>query len=144
MGGALVLALIMAVVSTGVGHTVVHTARRHRQARHLHASGVQTTGTCTALSWDQDQVLVRFSYRLPDGTEHEAESFPMEHTTVVPGSDVTVVYDPAAPTTAELRECLEPALGVRRRQLVGVAPIALLIAVLDICIVLGLLSLLVI
>ncbi|MGW7261646.1 hypothetical protein [Streptomyces sp. NPDC054834] len=128
-------------MSTGVGYTVVHTARRHRQCLRLRASGAETTGTCTSLSWDQDYVSVRFSYRLPNGTEHEAESFPMGHTSVVPGVDVTVVYDPAVPTTAELRDCLEPALRVRRRQLVGVTPVALFLAVLDLWIVLGLLGL---
>ncbi|MEU5595674.1 DUF3592 domain-containing protein [Streptomyces sp. NPDC020298] len=131
----------MAVVSTGVGGAVVHTARRHHQALRLRESGAEATGTCMSLSWDQDYVSVRFSYRLPDGTEHEAESFPMGYTTVVPGADVTVVYDPAAPATAELRECLEPALRVRRRQLVGVTPVALFVAALDVWIVLGLLGL---
>ncbi|GAA3769453.1 DUF3592 domain-containing protein [Streptomyces phyllanthi] len=131
MAGALIWSLILALASCGIVVAAVHTFRRYRAGLRLQASGTETTGQCTSLSWRQDDVSVRFSYALPDGTEYEADSFPLARTSVTPGSTVSVVYDPASPTTAELTECLERAVRSRRRTLLAITPLLVMFAALD-------------
>jgi len=93
----------------------VHTFRKYRAAVRLKASGVETTGLCTSLSWRENCVLVHFSYTATDGTEHDAVSSPTGHQSLSPGDTVTIVYLPGSPKTAELARDLEDVRKDHRR-----------------------------
>ncbi|MFF7330904.1 DUF3592 domain-containing protein [Streptomyces sp. NPDC008150] len=122
MGVVLFCLVVPAVCCALFGAIGVHLLRGHRAVRRLITSGVRTEAVCEGLSWHDDEVSVRFSYTLPDGTTHEADSYATGHTGIAPRDGVTAVYDPEAPTVAELEEHLESARSGRFRALVVLTP----------------------
>lgn len=92
------------------------------------------------MSWRQDEVSVRFSYALPDGTEYEADSFHMPVTSFSIGSNVPIVYNPASPAIAEVTNLLGESIRVYRLFLICITPVVLLFAALDVWLVLALLA----
>ncbi|MFJ4524656.1 DUF3592 domain-containing protein [Streptomyces sp. NPDC088810] len=108
------------------GIVLVHTYRKYRSARLLQASGIETTGVCTFLSWHDGEASVSFSYTLPDGTEHSADSVHVHSVSVSPGDTVRVFYDAASPERAELASLLDTALRIYRKTLIGLVPATLL------------------
>ncbi|MER5473798.1 DUF3592 domain-containing protein [Streptomyces sp. NPDC002935] len=142
MAGALVCMLFLTVACVGLGAAATHAFRRHRACLRLKASGVETTGQCTSLSWSQDNVSVRFSYALADGTKYEADSFHESRTSVSPGSTFPIVYDPVFPAVAEVADLLSEAIRFHRLVLVAITPVILLLATLDVGLALAVLLLL--
>lgn len=138
MASQLILLLILGVPSAALVSVAVHTVRTLRAGLRLKTSGISTNGQCVSLAWREDEVSVRFSYALPDGTKHEADSFWMSRTSMCPGTTVSLVYDPASPESAELTECLEPGIRFRRRVLLGVVPVLVLFAAFDTIVLLAL------
>ena len=132
MTGALVYVLFLTVACVGLGVAATHTFRRQRACLRLKASGVETTGQCTSLSWSQDNVSVRFSYALADGTKYEADSFHVSRTSFSPGSTFPIMYDPAFPAVAEVADLLSEAIRFHRLVLVTITPLSLLLATLDV------------
>ncbi|MDT7846696.1 DUF3592 domain-containing protein [Streptomyces justiciae] len=139
MGGIVAWAMALAVVSAGLGVFTTHALRRLRAGLRLRTSGVATAGQCVSMSWRQDEVSVRFSYTLPDGTQYEADSFNMPRTSVSIGDKVPVVYDPASPATAEVTDLLGESIRVHRLFLICITPVLLLFAALDAQLLLALL-----
>ncbi|MFF2405859.1 DUF3592 domain-containing protein [Streptomyces sp. NPDC058092] len=132
MTGALVYVLVLTVLCVRLGVAATHSFRRHRACLRLKASGVETTGQCTSLSWRQDDVSVRFSYTLADGTKYEADSFHVSRTSFSPGSTFPIVYDPANSAVAEVADLLSEAVRFHRLALVAITPVLLLNATLDV------------
>lgn len=129
MGVVLFCLVIPAALCALFGALAVHFLRGHRTARRLIASGVRTVGVCEGLSRHDDEVSVRFSYTLPDGTTHEADSYATHFTSVAPRDSVTVIHDPEAPGVVELEDHLESARSGRLRALVLLTPaLALFVA----------------
>ncbi|MCI3274970.1 DUF3592 domain-containing protein [Streptomyces cylindrosporus] len=126
--GTVVYLVVLAAVLAVLGATLVRSRRKYRAARRLLASGVETDGLCTSLSWNDDEGTVRFSYTLPDGTKHGAESVPMRSVSETPGATVKVVYDPESPATAELKNLLGASLVHHRHIVMITAPALLLVA----------------
>ncbi|MFE5023196.1 DUF3592 domain-containing protein [Streptomyces sp. NPDC056656] len=139
MTGALVYVLFLTVACVGLCAAATHAFRRHRECLRLQASGVETTGQCTSLSWSQDDVSVRFSYALADGTKYEADSFHVSRTSFSPGSMFPIVYDPAFPAVAEVADLLSEAIRFHRLVLVTITPLILLLATLDVWLALAVL-----
>ncbi|MGW9121981.1 hypothetical protein ACWGRV_36150 [Streptomyces sp. NPDC055663] len=135
MTGALLYVLVLTVTCVGLGVVVTHTFRRHRACLRLKASGVEATGQCTSLSWRQDDVSVRFSYALADGTQYEADSFHVSRTSFSPGSTFPIVYDPASPAVSEVADLLSEAIRFHRLALFAITPVLLLLAALDVWLV---------
>ncbi|MGW2521782.1 DUF3592 domain-containing protein [Streptomyces sp. NPDC001617] len=119
--GTVVYLVVLALVLAVLGTTLVQSRRKYRAAQRLEESGIETDGLCTSLSWNEDEGSVHFSYTLPDGTEHYAESVAMRQVSVAPGNTVKVVYDPQSPGTAELKNLLGAALVHHRHMVVVVA-----------------------
>ncbi|MEU5347372.1 DUF3592 domain-containing protein [Streptomyces sp. NPDC020766] len=139
MTGALVYVLVLTVACVGLFVAATHSLRRHRECLRLQASGVHTTGQCTSLSWRQDDVSVRFSYALADGTKYEADSFHVPRTSFSPSSTFPVLYDPASPAVAEVADLLSEAIRFHRLALAGITPVLLLLAALDVWLALAVL-----
>ncbi|MEU1009090.1 DUF3592 domain-containing protein [Streptomyces sp. NPDC005890] len=126
--GLLVGLAVIGSLPALLGASAVHSYRRYRAARRLQAAGAETTGLCTSLSWHEDDVSVHFSYTLPDGGKHSADSVAVRHLEVSPGDSVRVVYDPDSPSTAELASHLDLAVRIHRRILVFVVPFGIVSA----------------
>ncbi|MFI6467680.1 DUF3592 domain-containing protein [Streptomyces sp. NPDC050528] len=131
MAGAFIYALILTLACTGLGVVTVHAFRRYRACLRLSTSGVAATGQCTALSWRENLVSVRFAYTLADGTKHQADSFRVSSTSFSPGSTFPIVYDPTSPATAEVTDFLNVATRSHRRVLAWIAPVLAGLAALD-------------
>ncbi|MFE2423674.1 DUF3592 domain-containing protein [Streptomyces hokutonensis] len=122
MVSGVVILLIFSLMPLATSIVTVHTFRKYRAALRLKASGVETTGLCTLLSWREDYVSVHCSYTATDGTEHDAVSSPMRYQSLSPGDTVTIVYLPDSPETAVLARDLEDARKDHRRILWFVTP----------------------
>ncbi|MFG2960022.1 DUF3592 domain-containing protein [Streptomyces sp. NPDC048291] len=123
--GLVFLALIPALF----GGLSIHSYRKRRAARHLKASGVETEALCTSLSWHEDNVSVHFTYTLPDGTEHSADSLPVRRLSVTRGDTVKIVYAPDSPATAELASLLDSSLRFHGIALAFLAPLTVVFTV---------------
>ncbi|MER5790089.1 DUF3592 domain-containing protein [Streptomyces sp. NPDC001980] len=119
----------LALIPTVLGAVGLHSYRKYRAARHLQESGVETEGLCTSLSWHEDDVSVRFTYTLPDGTEHSADSSPIRRLEVARGDTLRIVYAPASPDTAELATLLDSSVRFHRTVVACLAPLTVVFTV---------------
>lgn len=123
MTSVLPVLLVMMLITALLTAAVVHAFRKYRAVKRLRTFGVKTTGECSSLRMHEGSATVRFSYLLPDGTRHWAESAPSSYVSVTPGDLVAVIYDPLSPTTAELVSNLGWANRFYKLVLICVTPI---------------------
>ncbi|GGN61843.1 hypothetical protein GCM10011579_028520 [Streptomyces albiflavescens] len=105
MGKTLLALVLLGGLGASFSTAAVHFFRAWQAGRRLKRCGAQSTAVCTHLQIHDNSVSLHFTYEV-DGVEYHGTSSPISRTAVVPGTEISVLYDPLFPSNSDAAECM--------------------------------------